>query len=93
MLAFLLGFYDSDGSLGLDLKTGKIRPRIASSDIKFLKQIKQYFRIKYNISSIKTTKFNISKEKMIEVSASRIKIDKKIFKEMIALSSNSLERK
>jgi len=93
MLAFLLGFYDGDGTLGFDKKTGKIRPRIASSDIEFLQQIKRYFGIKYKISSTTIVKFSLRKEKMIKVLSSRLDIDKEIFKEMLSVYNKSLERK
>jgi len=93
MLAFLLGFYDGDGTLGFDKKTGKIRPRIASSEIEFLHQIKQYFGINYKISSTKMLYFNIRKKKMIKTLGSRLDIDKEIFKEMLSVYKESLERK
>lgn len=93
MLAFLLGFYDGDGTLGFDKKTGKIRPRIASSDIEFLHQIKQYFRIKYQISTTKMVKYNIRTEMMVNIIGSRLDVDIEIFKEMLCTYKNSLERK
>ncbi len=93
MLAFLLGIYDGDGTLGFDKKTGKIRPRIASSEIEFLEQIKQYFGIKYKISSTTILYFNIRKKKMIKIFSSRLDIDKEIFKEMLSLYKKSLKRK
>ncbi|MHA1669725.1 MAG: LAGLIDADG family homing endonuclease [Promethearchaeota archaeon] len=93
MLAFLLGFYDGDGTLGFDKKTGKIRPRIASSEIEFLHQIKQYFGIKYQISTTEMVKFNIRTEKMVNIIGSRLDIDKEIFKEMLNAFKNSLEIK
>ena len=93
MLAFLLGFFDGDGTLGFDKKTGKIRPRIASSEIEFLQQIKQYFGIKYKISSTTIVKLNIRKKKMIKTLGSRLDINKEIFKEMLNVYNKSLERK
>ncbi len=93
MLAFLSGFYDGDGTLGFDKKTGKIRPRIASSEIDFLHQIKQYFGIKYQISTTEMVKFNIRTEKMVNIIGSRLDVDKEIFKEMLSIFKNSLERK
>ncbi len=93
MLTFLLGFYDGDGTLGLDKKTGKIRPRIASSDVEFLQQINQYFGIVYKISSTTMLYFNIRRKKMIKTLGSRVDIDKEIFKEMLDAYKKSLERK
>ncbi|MFX1364736.1 MAG: LAGLIDADG family homing endonuclease [Promethearchaeota archaeon] len=93
MLAFLLGFYDGDGTLGYDKKTGKIRPRIASSDIEFLRQIKNFFGIKYKISSTAMLYFNIRKKKMIKTRGSRLDIEKEIFKKMLSVYKKSLERK
>lgn len=93
MLAFLLGFYDGDGTLGFDKKTGKIRPRIASSEIEFLHQIKQYFGIKYQISTTKMVKYNIRTEIMVNIIGSRLDVDRELFKEMLSIFKNSLERK
>jgi len=93
MLAFLLGFYDGDGTLGFDKKTEKIRPRIASLDREFLQQVRDYFGIKYNISSTTIVKFNIRKEEMYKALCSRIEIDKEIFKGMLSIYNKSLERK
>lgn len=93
MLAFLLDFYGGDSTLGLDYKTGKIRPRIASSDIEFLNQVKQYFGITYQISTTKMVKLNIRTEKMVNIIGSRLDIDKEIFKKMIEAFKESLEIK
>jgi len=53
MLAFILGFYDGDGSLGL--KKGKRRdsiyPKIISSNKDFLFEIKEYFDIESELKS------------------------------------------
>ena len=45
MLAFLLGFYDGDDTLGYNKNTGRIQPSLTSSDINFLQQIKSHFGI------------------------------------------------
>jgi len=93
MLSFLLGFYDGDGTLGYDKKTRKIRPRIASSDISFLHNIKKYYRIKYKISSTSIEKMNNSTGKLVKISGSYISIEIKLFEELLRIYKNSLKRK
>lgn len=93
MLAFLLGFYDGDGTRGYDKDTGRIRPRIASSDKDFLLQIKNYFRIEYQISSTEIKKFNIRTRKLVKILGSRLHIGIELFEEMLRAYDKSLERK
>ncbi len=93
MLAFLLGFYDGDGTRGYDKDTGRIRPRIASSDVEFLIQIKKYFKIEYQISSTEIEKYNIRTKKIVKISGSRLDIGVDLFEEMLRIYDKSFERK
>lgn len=93
MLVFLLGFYDGDGTRGYNKETGRIRPRIASSDVEFLIQVKEYFRIEYQISSTEIEKLNIRTKKIVKISGSRLNIGIELFKEMLKSFDKSLERK
>jgi hypothetical protein len=82
-LAFLLGYFDGDGSHGraypVDLKKNErkfLRPYIKSNSIEFLKDIKSIFNIPYKIS--KKTDLNLGSD---------------LYKEMLKNYKFSLERK
>ncbi|MFX1530212.1 MAG: LAGLIDADG family homing endonuclease [Promethearchaeota archaeon] len=93
MLAFLLGFFDGDGTLGHDKITNRIYPSLTSSNKKFLRQIKDYFGIKNIISSRVIKEYNLRKDKMVKTNASALNIEVKLYEEMIKNYRNSIERK
>ena len=93
MLAFSLGFYDGDGTLGYNKFTKRIQPSLASSNKDFLLQIKNYFDIKNKISSRVIEKYNIRKNKMVKTHANALNINVKLFEEMLKNYKNSMERK
>jgi len=93
MLAFLLGFYDGDGTLGFNKDTGRIQPSLASSNKNFLLQIKHYFRLKGKISSRVIETYNLRKKTIVEIRANALNINVKLFEEMLKNYRNSMERK
>ena len=93
MLAFLLGFYDDDGTLGYNNITKRIQPRLASSDRDFLSQIKEYFNIKYCISSRIIEKLNLRKNEIVKTKAHTINIGVKLFEEILKNYKFSMNRK
>jgi len=96
MLGFLLGFYDGDGSLGLYIhKNGKktIFPCITSSNKEFLLQIKQYFKIKYDLYRQISMKFDFKKSKIVKSKVYKLYLGTGLFKEMLKNYKNSLKRK
>ncbi len=92
MLAFLLGFYDGDGSLEI-VSECRILSRSASSNTEFLESIKNYFGIKYKISPFTLKKYSYSKKKMIKIKCNRLELGELLFKEMLEIYPFSLERK
>ncbi len=96
MLSFLLGFYDGDGSLGLYIhKNGKktIFPCITSSNKEFLLQIKQYFKIKYDLYRQISMKFDFKKSKIVKSKVYKLYLGTGLFKEMLKNFKESLKRK
>lgn len=84
-LAFLLGFYDGDGSL---TSGNRIRPRITSKSKLFIDDIKNYFNISYTIITTigETIDGNMTKSYKLELPYI-------LFNQMMDLEIESLERK
>ncbi|MFW9865621.1 MAG: LAGLIDADG family homing endonuclease, partial [Candidatus Thorarchaeota archaeon] len=96
MLAFLLGYYDGDGSLGLTLHEGvkkKIFPSIISSDKEFLNQVKQAFNIKYDLYQRIQEKYDFKKNELVISKSYNLYLGSKLFEEMLRNYRKSLKRK
>ncbi|MHA1255379.1 MAG: LAGLIDADG family homing endonuclease [Promethearchaeota archaeon] len=93
MLAFLLGFYDGDGTLGFNKSTERIQPNLACSNKKFLLDIKNYFDIRNKISSREIENYSIKKDKIVKTQASSLNIGTKLFEELLKNYSHSMNRK
>jgi len=93
MLAFLLGFYDGDGTLAYNKFTHRIQPSLVSSDKNFIIQIKKYFNIKYSISSRVIEQYNLRKNKTVKTQVNALSIGVKFFEEMLKNYRSSMERK
>lgn len=93
MLAFLLGFYDGDGTLGYNADTGRIYPSLASSRKVFLQQIKDYFGIKPKIKSRVSERYNLRKKIIQKVQASELSITAVLFENMLLNYKDSMKRK
>ena len=83
--AFLLGFYDGDGSLTAG---NRFRPRIASKSKYFINDIKDYFDIDYAVETIEYKKNDgrITRSYKLE-------LERNLFNQMMDLEIESLERK
>lgn len=95
LLAFILGFYDGDGSLGL--KKGKRRdsifPIIKSSKKDFLCEIKEYFNIASEIKYQIEDKYDFKQDKIFTSKMYRLYLSMDLFKKMLINYKYSLERK
>ena len=93
MLAFLLGFYDGDGTLGFNKSTDRIQPNLACSNKNFLLDIKNYFDIRNKISSREIENYSIKKDKIVKTQANSLNIGAKLFEELLKNYSHSMDRK
>lgn len=95
MVAFILGFYDGDGSLGL--KKGKKRdsiyPKIKSSNKDFLFEIKEYFDIKSDIKSKIEDKYDLIRDRIFTSKMYSLYLGIDLFREMLKNYKYSIERK
>jgi DNA-binding transcriptional regulator WhiA len=95
MVAFILGFYDGDGSLGL--KKGKRRdsiyPKIISSNKDFLLEIKEYYDIKSDIKSKIEEKYDFIRDRIFTSKMYSLYLGIDLFREMLQNYKYSLERK
>jgi len=84
-LAFLLGYFDGDGSISSGYR---FRPRITSKSKEFIKDIQDYFNISYNIETYQYIKDdgNIGKSFKLE-------LPRHLFNQMMDLEIDSLDRK
>ncbi len=85
-LAFLLGYFDGDGSIS---SGDRFRPRIKSKSKEFIKDIQDYFNISYNIETYQYIKNdgNIGKSFKLE-------LPRHLFNKMMDLDElDSLDRK
>ena len=96
MLAFLLGFYDGDGSLRkYTSPQGKINvsPHICSANRDFLEKIRKYYEIKNMVSLNKTEKFDYETGKIKVLKLYGLTLGPQLFKKMMFIMKNSMERK
>lgn len=93
MLAFLLGFYDGDGTLAFNKTTNRIQPSLICSNKNFLLEIKKHFGIKNSISSRVIEKYSIRREKIVKTQANSLSIGVKLFEEMLKNYRYSIVRK
>ena len=84
-IAFLLGFYDGDGSLTAG---NRFRPRITSKSKYFIDDIKGYFDINYTIETIEYEKNDGSITRSY-----KLELERNLFNQMMDLEIESLERK
>ncbi|MEJ2252392.1 MAG: LAGLIDADG family homing endonuclease [Candidatus Lokiarchaeota archaeon] len=87
-LAFLLGYYDGDGTL-----INNSQARIISSNRKFLGEIKKYFKFKTKIIHQEKEIYDVNRGVMFPSSVFVITIPKPIFKMMMLNYQRSLSRK
>ena len=87
-LAFLLGFYDGDGSW-----FGGRSAEIYSSNKELLIQIKQAFKIEYPVRKTKDQVVDDLTGQIIHRAAHRISLGAELFEDMIGSYNGSMERK
>lgn len=87
-LAYILGYFDGDGSISIS-KEGYLRFRLCCYRNKFLKDVDNFLKKKYNNTSSLSKDLN---RQMYELSISTF-YAKDIFKDMYALNSLRLNRK
>ena len=87
-LAFLLGFYDGDGSW-----FGGRSAEIYSSNKELLIQIKQAFKIEYPVRKTKNQVVNDLTGQIVHRAAHRISLGADLFERMIDSYDYSMERK
>ncbi|MFX0073845.1 MAG: LAGLIDADG family homing endonuclease [Candidatus Hermodarchaeota archaeon] len=93
MLAYLLGLYDGDGTLAFNKKDSKISPSIASSNLEFLKQIKHYFSLSYDIQKFTNVKYDYKRNRDVIGDCFKLSLGLELFKQMMSLKIDSLKRK
>ena len=95
MVAFILGFYDGDGSLGLikGKKRDSIYPILKSSNKEFLLEIREFFDIKSDIKSKIEEKYDFKREKFTKSKMYRLYLGIDLFREMLKIYKYSLDRK
>lgn len=93
MLAYLLGFYDGDGTKAYNQKDGRICPSIASSVRSFLMQIKDYFNINNTIQKTSKEIYDFNRNKFIISTGFKLNLGHDLFEIMMSIKVNSLERK
>jgi hypothetical protein len=93
MLAYLLGFYDGDGTRAYNQKDGRICPSIASSVRSFLMQIKKYFNIKNTIQKTTLERYDFNRNIFIRGTSFKLNLGHDLFKMMMSINVKSLKRK
>jgi hypothetical protein len=96
MLAFLLGFYDGDGSLRKYASPqGKINvsPQICSANRDFLEKIRKYYEIKNTVLRNKKEKFDDETGKIKVLKLYGLTLGPRLFQKMMLIMKNSMERK
>ncbi|MHA1439932.1 MAG: LAGLIDADG family homing endonuclease [Promethearchaeota archaeon] len=93
MLAFLLGFYDGDGSLGYSSKDETIYPTIISTNKEFLLRIRTNFNISYDIAEQTNERYNMETEEIEIYTIFRLYLGNELFLEMMQNYQDSLKRK
>jgi len=91
MLAFVLGFYDGDGTLRPS-EYG-ISPTIYSSDNKLLLDIRDYFKLNNKVQSRVIERINPRRGILVKTPYSHLSLGSVFFKEMMENYKISLERK
>ncbi len=84
-IAFLLGFYDGDGSLTAG---NRFRPRIASKSKYFIDDIKDYFDIDY---AVETNEYKKNDGRITR--SYKLELERNLFNQVMDLEIESLERK
>jgi len=92
MLAFLIGYYDGDGTLRPS-EYGRVSPEIYSSNRKFLVEIKRYFNLDDKVYSRTIERINPRRGIIVKTPYSKLSLNSQIFEEMMNNYSNSLKRK
>ena len=92
IIAFLLGFYDGDGSLH-KRDNNRVYPRIVSSQKEIITKIKQYFGIKTKITSYSSKRYILLYDKYVDYTEYGLELGSTLFREMLNNYKNSLERK
>ncbi|MFX1502107.1 MAG: hypothetical protein ACFFDH_14180, partial [Promethearchaeota archaeon] len=96
MLAFLLGFYDGDGSLRqYTSPQGKINisPHICSVNGEFLEKIKNYYQIKNKVFLTQKEKFDYETGKIKVLKLYELTLGLQLFHKMMSVMNNSMKRK
>ncbi|MFX1373500.1 MAG: hypothetical protein ACFFCE_16730 [Promethearchaeota archaeon] len=96
MLAFLLGFYDGDGSLRqYTSPQGKIKvsPHICSINGEFLEKIRIYYQIKNNVFLTQKEKFDYETGKIKLLKLYGLTLGPQLFHKMMSGMNNSMKRK
>ena len=92
-LAYLLGFYDGDGSKGLNSQDKSIYPTVSSENREFLYQLKNYFGIKSKVTKATVERYDHRRDIIVRSTQHRLYLEIPLFKEMMENYGNSLERK
>ncbi len=96
MLAFLLGYYDGDGSLRkFTSPQGKINvsPHICSANRDFLEKVRKYYEIKNAVFLNKKEKIDYETGKIKVLKLYRLTLGFQLFQKMMLVMKNSMERK
>jgi len=93
MLAYLLGFYDGDGTKAYNQKDGRICPSIASSVRSFLVKIKRYYNIKNIIQKSTIERYDYNRNIFIRGTGYKLNLGHDLFEMMMSIKINSLRRK
>ena len=96
MFAFLLGFYDGDGSLRkFSTPQGKISvsPHICSANGEFLEKIRNYYKIKNEVFLTKKEKFDYEMGKIKVFKLYGLTLGPQLFNRMMSVMKDSMDRK
>ena len=96
MLAFLLGFYDGDGSLRkFTSPQGRINlsPHICSANGDFLEKVRKYYEIKNTVFLNKKEKINYETGEIKVLKLYGLTLGSQLFQKMMLIMKNSMERK
>lgn len=96
MLAFLLGFYDGDGSLRKNVSPeGKINisPHICSANGEFLEKIRNYYKIKNEVFLTEKEKLDYETGKIKVFKLYGLTLGPQLFYKMMSVMKSSMKRK